>query len=292
MTDKTTDPADDWSPQSNNGVPRSGWTRIRRVARWHRPYTLVLFLLDYVAVIAADLTAVTQLDRAKAGFTDDLELFRLIIFLFLPLSWVIVLWANGAYDRRYLGVGTDEFRRVVRASLIMAAIVSFMAFSFKAELSRLSVATALLGAAIYITVLRYFARKVLHLMRHRGHASHRVLLVGTFGDALGVHTAVSRNPSAGMVPVGILVADGYPAARTAKAPIPVYSGRDVVSLVNEVHADTVAVCGAASRRGRPAPAGLAVGGHRHRPGGGPAVDRHRGPPGARPAGGGAAAALR
>jgi exopolysaccharide biosynthesis polyprenyl glycosylphosphotransferase len=52
-----------------------------------------------------------------------------------------------------------------------------------------------------------------------------------------------------MVPVGILVSDGYPAARVTKAPIPVHTGRDVVSLVNEVRADTVAVCGSASGEG-------------------------------------------
>jgi len=241
---------DDWSPLGSNGVPRSGWSRTRRVARWHRPYTLVLVLLDLIAVIAADLTAATQLNQATSGFTDNLGLFRLITYVLLPLGWVTVLWANGAYDRRYLGIGTDEFKRVVRASLIMAAIVSFLAFSFKqVALSRLSVATALLGAAIYVSVLRYFARKVLHLLRRKGQASHQVLLVGTLADALGVLAAVSRNPAAGMIPIGILVSDGYPAARSGRAPIPVYSGRDVVSLVNEVHADTVAVCGSASGEG-------------------------------------------
>jgi exopolysaccharide biosynthesis polyprenyl glycosylphosphotransferase len=248
-TGESVDQQDDWAPPAS-GVPRSGWARTRRLSRWHRPYTLALILLDVIAVIGADLTAVTQLEKkATAGFAHNLGLFHAITYLLLPLAWVAVLWANGAYDRRYLGIGTDEFKRVVRASLIMAAIVSFLAFSYQITLSRLSVATALLGAAVYISVLRYFARKVLHLLRHKGRATHRVLLVGTLGDALGVHTAVSRNPAAGMVPVGILVSDGYPAARVTKAPIPVHTGRDVVSLVNEVRADTVAVCGSASGEG-------------------------------------------
>lgn len=239
----------DWSPLGSNGVPRSGWLRTRRLARWHRPYTLILVLLDYAAVIGADLIAVTQLQKATTGFTQRLGLFQTIIYVFLPLAWIAVLWANGAYDRRYLGIGTDEFKRVVRASLIMAAGVSFLAFAYRLQLSRLSVGTALLGAAILISLLRYAARKVLHLSRYKGRASHQVLLVGTLPDALGVYAAVSRNKAAGMVPVAILVTEGYPAARTSTAPIPVHSGRDVLSLVGEVHADTVAVCGAASGEG-------------------------------------------
>ncbi len=243
IDDSPSEQHDEWSPLGSNGVPRSGWLRTRRVSRWHRPYTLVLVLLDFLAVLAADLTAATQIQYATAGFNHRLGLFHTIIYLFLPLAWIIVLWANGAYDRRYLGIGTDEFKRVIRASLIMAALVSFLAFAYQLKLSRLSVATALLGAAIFISVLRYAARKVLHLARRKGRASHRVLLVGTLGDALGVYAAVSRNPSAGMIPVGILVNEGYPASRASTAPIPVHAGRDVVSLVNEVHADTVAVCG-------------------------------------------------
>ncbi len=38
-----------------NGVPRSAWTRAKRtVSRWHRPYTVLLLLLDFgAAAIAA-----------------------------------------------------------------------------------------------------------------------------------------------------------------------------------------------------------------------------------------------
>jgi len=234
-------------PQVANGVPRSAWIRTRRLATWHRPYAAGLLVLDYVAVVLADLIAATQLNQATSGFTHKLGLFNAIIFLFLPLAWLVVLWGNGGYDRRYLGIGTDEFKRVVRASLIVAATVSFVAFSFKqVDLSRLSVATALVGAAFLVTLLRYGARRLLHLARRRGRAVHRVLLVGALADALGVYTAVSRNPAAGMVPVGINVQDGYPQARGGKAPVPVYAGRDVVALVGELNADTVAVCGSAS----------------------------------------------
>ena len=32
-----------------------------------------------------------------------------------------MLWGNGAYDRRYLGIGTDEFKRVTRTAVTLTA---------------------------------------------------------------------------------------------------------------------------------------------------------------------------
>lgn len=229
-----------------NGIPRSAWQRTRRLATWYRPYAGILLVLDYLAVLLADLTAVALLNKAQSGFTHNLGLFNAIVFALMPLLWMLVLWGNGAYDRRYLGIGTDEFKRVVRASLIVASIVSFNAFAFKVDLSRLSVATALIGAAAYVSLLRYGARRVLYTLRAKGMASHLVLLIGTLPEAMEVYTAITRNRSAGMIPVGIHVTEGYAATRGVTVPVPVYAGREVVPLVAELGADTVAVCGSAS----------------------------------------------
>jgi exopolysaccharide biosynthesis polyprenyl glycosylphosphotransferase len=229
-----------------DGVPRSAWFRSRRRSTWHRAYASALIVLDYVAVVLADLTATTQLDQANSGFQNNAGLFHAMVYVILPVAWLIVLWGNGGYDRRYLGIGTDEFKRVSRASLMVAAGVSFTAFALKASVSRLSVAVALVGAAVYVSLLRYLARRVLHLVRRKGIATHRMLLVGTLSEALEVHSAVTRNPSAGMIPIGIHLTEGYPAPRHLDTPVPVHAGREIVPLVLEVGADTVAVCGSAS----------------------------------------------
>jgi exopolysaccharide biosynthesis polyprenyl glycosylphosphotransferase len=245
MTDTRYGEAFEVVPKAN-GVPRSAWFRKRRRSTWHRSYAVALLVLDYAAVVLADLTAQTQLDQAKAGFQHNVGLFRAVVFALLPVAWLIVLWGNGGYDRRYLGIGTDEFKRVSRASLVMAAVVSFTAFSLKKDVSRLSVAVALVGAAVYISLLRYLARRVLHLLRRRGVATHRMLLLGTLNEALEVYSAITRNPSAGMTPIGIHLTEGYPPPRHLDTPVPVHSGREVVPLVLEVGADTVAVCGSVS----------------------------------------------
>jgi exopolysaccharide biosynthesis polyprenyl glycosylphosphotransferase len=239
-------------PAPTNGVPRSAWMRTtRRLSRWHRPYTAALLLLDFAAAALASWTAVSVFAQAAAGFGEHADResawFNVVAYVLLPLGWLILLWGNGAYDRRYLGLGTDEFKRVVRASVAVAATVSFLAFATKTDLSRLSVGFALVGAVLYILVVRYLARHVLHLIRRRaGQAGHRMVLVGTLPEALEVHTAVTRSPAAGLVPVAISLTEGFAAARGIETPVPVYAGRDVLTVVREVGADTIAVCGSAS----------------------------------------------
>jgi exopolysaccharide biosynthesis polyprenyl glycosylphosphotransferase len=231
----------------NNGVPRSSWYRpYRPVSTWHRGYAWSLVAVDLVATALASLTAMSVFAQADAGFRHSPVLFSLVAYVGLPVGWLIILWGHGAYDRRYLGVGTDEFKRTFRASVTVAASVSFLAFAFKIDLSRLSVATTLVGAMVYLMIGRYGARRVLVVARQHGRAVHRVLLVGTFAEVMDVHRVVTRTPGAGLVPVGIFLIEGYAAGRNAQSPVPVFAGRDVLSLVRELGADTIAVCGSAS----------------------------------------------
>ncbi|MCW2638067.1 MAG: undecaprenyl-phosphate galactose phosphotransferase [Dactylosporangium sp.] len=233
------------APQAPNGIPRSAWFRTRRRATWYRSYAALLVVFDYLAVALANFTATSTLDRATSGFQRNLSLFNLVAYVLLPLGWLVVLWANGSFDRRYLGVGTDEFKQVVRASWTMIAIVSFLAFATKTQLSRLSVGIALLGALVFILALRYAARRLLHIARGHGLATHRLLLLGTVPETMEVLTTIARSPAAGLVPVGIHASEGYTTQRQ-EPPVPVFAGRDVVALVRELGADTIAVCGSAS----------------------------------------------
>ena len=240
------------SPEINpvaNGVLRSPWGRFRRVSTWHRWYIAALVGLDLVASVLASFTAISLFPKAISGFavweSPGYTLFYTVSYVLLPLLWVIVLWGAGTYDRRYLGMGTDEFKRVFRAALTVVALVSFLVFTTKTDPSRQAVAAVLLGALLYILIGRYVARKILHLARRKGLAGHRLLLVGTLHEALEVHTAVSRNQAAGLMPVAVHLTEGY-VPRRQTSPLPVYVGRDILSVVRELKADTIAVCGSVS----------------------------------------------
>lgn len=235
-------------PPPSNGVPRSAWTRShRRLSRWHRPYTAVLIVLDLLSAMLASWLAVTFIEKANSGFQGREEIFYLVAFLGVPLGWVIILWGNGSYDRRYLGLGSEEFKRVVRGFVTVVAGVSLLSFATKTQLSRVTIAYVTTASLIFILFCRYSARQVLHVARRKtGHGAHRMVLMGTLPEALEVYTAVTRSPAAGLIPVAIHITDGYAAARGIETPVPVYAARDVLTLVREVGADTIAVCGSAS----------------------------------------------
>jgi exopolysaccharide biosynthesis polyprenyl glycosylphosphotransferase len=236
------------APRKNNGVARSAWMRARpRLARWHRPYILVLLLLDYLASSLGSLTSVSIWEsKAATGIASKEWIFESVAYILLPLCWLVLLWGNGAYDRRHLGIGADEFKRVVRAAVAVLATVSVVAFGFRAQLSRWSVATAVTAALVYMLITRGFARRLLHVVRRRvRQANHRTLLVGTLQETMYVYKIVTRSPQAGLLPVALHLTDGVSSARRSQVPVPVYTNRNIIALVHEVGADTIAICGSA-----------------------------------------------
>jgi exopolysaccharide biosynthesis polyprenyl glycosylphosphotransferase len=234
-------------PLQTNGVPRSGWARVRPVSTWHRVYLVALVFLDFGGSLLANQISVNLFPTKAGSDLINADFLRIVTLVLLPAAWVVVLWSHGAYDRRYLGVGTDEFKRVVRASWTIVAVVAFLAFAYKRDLSRTSVGVALLGGLICVLLVRFLARSVLHVLRQRmGVATHRMVLVGTLPETLEVYNAITRNPSAGLLPVAIALTEGYTTSNGKPTPVPVYAGRDVASLVAEHGADTIAVCGGAT----------------------------------------------
>ncbi len=239
-------------PERNNGITRSPWLRerVRRHVTWDRWYASGLAVAELFCTSLAGLTAIVGRPLSNhpwAGFGHAENPISMWLWgcLFLPLGWTVVLWGSRAYERRYLGIGTEEFKRVFRAALIVLAAVSFVLLAFKGQLSRLSVATALSLALVYILLARVMARMIIYLFRRRGRASQQLLLVGTLPEALEVYSAITRNPNAGLVPIGIYLTEGRSGARGVEGPVPLHAGRDMLDVVREIGADTIAVCGTA-----------------------------------------------
>jgi len=225
------------------GVQRSPRTRGgTRHPRWASRYRLLLLLFDFLSCLVAGWTVIHTYQQAGSGFFDR-GVLNWTALVILPGAWVFALWVHGAYESRYLGLGPDEFKRVLKAIISLTAVVCFLAFTQKANLSRLSVGTVLPLTATVTLLVRFVTRKVLHVVRKRGRASQRILLVGTLGEALSVYRITTRNPNAGLVPVGICLTE--PTGEQVSLPIPVFNGKvEPLDRVKQVGADTIAVCGA------------------------------------------------
>lgn len=228
------------APSGVERTPRM-WAGHRR-GSWVAAYRAGLFVIDLMSCAIAGFLAIRLWpQKAQSGFLSEELLVWIAVFV-SPLAWTILLWMHGAYDGRYLGLGSDEFKRVFKALTTMTALVCFLAFTLKAPLSRLAVATVLPSTLLITIMARYLARKFLHALRKRGVALQRILLVGTLGETLSVYRIATRNPFAGLVPVGICLTE--PTREQPALPIPVTNGQvNVIDRVADLDADAIAVCG-------------------------------------------------
>lgn len=84
---------------------------------WRRQYAGVLLLLD-VAVSAAAAGATLLLRFADSSGGRSPYLLGLLAF---PFLYVLAAAIGRGYEERYLGDGTEEFRRIVQAAVWLAA---------------------------------------------------------------------------------------------------------------------------------------------------------------------------
>ncbi len=222
--------------------------------RWLRRLSRRLLLLDALVVaatIAAALvvrfTALAERfgrERSRISlpetFGDLHPSSYLVIGPLLAVAWVAMLMATRTYDARVLGVGGDEYRRVVRASVYFWGLVSIASYMTQFELSRFLLAVAFGAGTFLLLLARWSARKVLHRARRRSsNWSHRVLAVGGREEVDALVAELEREPYAGLKVVGACVPPGDERGR-ASVPI-VGSLTSVPEAVTKLGVDTVAV---------------------------------------------------
>ena len=96
----------------------------------------------------------------------------------LPVLWVISVRLAGGYDSRFIGVGTDEFRRVLNAGICLTAVVAIVSYATKTDLARGYVVIALPSLTVLDLVARFTLRKRLHKLRALGSCMRKVVVVG------------------------------------------------------------------------------------------------------------------
>jgi len=200
-------------------------------------------VLDFLCAMGVGIAAVERWTRGQDVPLAGLS-YSVIGGVIFPVAWLIMLAGHGAYESRYLGLGSDEFKRVVKAAISLTALVCFVVFVFKLPMSRFVVGTSLPGGMLLTLLGRYAARKVLHGVRRSGRASHRLLLVGSARDVREVLITTRRNGFAGLVPVGVCLTGPSQQGDTMGGNLPVVTGlTEALPAVARLGADMIAVCG-------------------------------------------------
>jgi exopolysaccharide biosynthesis polyprenyl glycosylphosphotransferase len=169
--------------------------------------------------------------------------FYLLLSFTLPVLWVVALGLAGGYDIRFIGVGSDEFRRVLNAGIFLSGAVAFTAYALHSELARGYVVAALPTVTVLDLLARFTIRKRLHKLRRLGSCMRKVVVVGHADVVSDLAAMLRRESYHGLSVVAACVADsarrGGPEALDG---FPVIAGLGrVADVVQRYDADTVAV---------------------------------------------------
>jgi exopolysaccharide biosynthesis polyprenyl glycosylphosphotransferase len=115
----------------------------------------------------------------------------------LIVAWLLMLHMHGAYDRRLLGHGPEEYKAVATASLRLFAVLAVVSYVLRLDVARGYVAMALPAGMIGLLVARWLWRKWLTLHRAQGLMSGSVLVVGDREHLVKLIRTLDSVPSAG-----------------------------------------------------------------------------------------------
>jgi exopolysaccharide biosynthesis polyprenyl glycosylphosphotransferase len=115
----------------------------------------------------------------------------------LVVAWVLMLHVHGAYDRRLLGHGPEEYKAVATASLRLFAVLAVVSYVLRLDVARGYVAMAMPAGMIGLLVARWLWRNWLTLYRAQGLMSGSVLVVGDREHLVNLIRALGSVPAAG-----------------------------------------------------------------------------------------------
>jgi exopolysaccharide biosynthesis polyprenyl glycosylphosphotransferase len=203
---------------------------------WSKTYLRSVALIDGVCALVAGGLAIEVRFVAEGYLPTSYLLFTVA----LPALWCASLALAGGYESRFIGVGSDEFRRVMNATLSLTACVAIASYALKADFARGYVAVALPSVAVFDLAARYGLRKRLHRRRSRGGCMQRVVAVGHPQAVVDLVGTLRRDKYNGLSVVAACLPGR--AVLDEIAGVPVCGGLGSVSAtVGMFSADTVAV---------------------------------------------------
>jgi exopolysaccharide biosynthesis polyprenyl glycosylphosphotransferase len=186
----------------------------RSRSSWMLRYQLVVGISDLVMAALACVLGVS-VRFGSLGSSASLAPSGTLFALCLPVLWVAALAANRAYESRFVGAGTTEFRRMSRAFLHLIALTTFLSYITRVYVSREVMLIALPLIPVLSAVARLLTRKLLRRWRAAGKAVNSVLVVGA-PDAIGRFTdRLTSHPLAGSRVVGACVPQDLVSSKSA-----------------------------------------------------------------------------
>lgn len=210
---------------------------------WERGFAWKLFGLDLVASTIAVVTAMMfGLHSTTAFFHGSQTSARIAADLILLLGWPAMLAVCRAYELRYLGFGTEEFRFVCAAAVRLIAGIAVLVFLFDIEIYPAYISYTVAVCLGLSLLLRYVARKRLHAKRAQGQYLRKVLAIGSPAHVQALADHLGSVQYAGLKIVGALSDEASTPLTSPQGDITfVDPAEGVLGAIEAVGADTVAL---------------------------------------------------
>lgn len=165
------------------------------------PFRNRLILSDATAVSVAMVIGLLVSSRQSSWLIDPI----LAIYgtpVVIALLWVGLLFLRGSYDQRVIGLGPDEVRRVLSATLYTFAVVAGVSYLIRADISRAYAYVSLPLGLLLIIVGRFGWRRWLYAQRREGLFMVRTLVAGPRGAVEALASKLDEESYVGYVVVG------------------------------------------------------------------------------------------
>ncbi|MDX2548049.1 sugar transferase [Streptomyces sp. WI04-05B] len=150
---------------------------------------------------------------------------RWAVALVLPPMWIVVMIAHRSYDRTALGLGTEEYRRVLRGALVLPALAAVAHYVFAHDEGLLhDMIMATVPAVVIALPVRYALRRRLHRRWARGRDRSTTLLVGPSRGVVELVSVLRRGGAQELQVAGVCLSDPKNRAEIHALGLPVLGG--------------------------------------------------------------------
>ncbi len=239
-------------PASRSVRPRPATAAARSGEKWATRYHWLLCISDATVLVTVAIAA--QIGRF--GFSNiDVSVGQSGIgygFLSLGIAavWMLALGAYGSRDARVVGVGSDEYKRVISATTTLLGLLAITFLVFKIDIARGYFALAVPLGVGGLIMSRWALRRWLMRQRAFGHYLSRVIVLGRHRDVRYVINQIQKKSGAAYQVVGAALpsSDRRLSVIVGSTAVPVVSTiGSVVDAVRRFEADAVIVAGPLKR---------------------------------------------
>lgn len=217
---------------------------------WRRKYSRRLLILDGFVVCWA--VAGAYFVRFGATATPQNEDVGYAVFaVFLALAWWLILGAWGSREPKVLGTGSEEYKRVITASMWLFASVAIFSYALRIDTARGFVGLALPAGGLGLLAGRWLVRQHLAIDRQRGRSVSKILIIGSQQSAEHLARSLKGAPAAGYLPVAAHIAgavsDGNELAQMTVPVVGFESGSEaILKSIQSSKVDAVAISAGAA----------------------------------------------